>query len=156
MTGGSARSAICGGRLRATVSGSPTSASRQRKAARTATVRRVATRMGAQGNLIAARSIATSADGPRGGSERGGERDSNPRPPGPQPGALPTELPPPRRGQDSGGPCGILTARGPVAQWIERQASNLRAEVQFLPGPSSSGRPALSRSSPASPPPFLL
>ena len=24
---------------------------------------------------------------------------------------------------------------GPVAQWIERQASNLRAEVQFLPGP---------------------
>src|SRR4051794_13453554 len=28
---------------------------------------------------------------------KGGERDSNPRPPGPQPGALPTELPPPRR-----------------------------------------------------------
>ena len=27
-------------------------------------------------------------------------------------------------------------ANGPVAQWIERQASNLRAEVQFLPGPS--------------------
>jgi hypothetical protein len=27
---------------------------------------------------------------------QGGERDSNPRPPGPQPGALPTELPPPR------------------------------------------------------------
>src|SRR5215208_3362627 len=27
------------------------------------------------------------------------------------------------------------TAPGPVAQWIERQASNLRAEVQFLPGP---------------------
>jgi hypothetical protein len=27
---------------------------------------------------------------------RGGGRDSNPRPPGPQPGALPTELPPPR------------------------------------------------------------
>src|SRR3954468_7699658 len=26
----------------------------------------------------------------------GGGRDSNPRPPGPQPGALPTELPPPR------------------------------------------------------------
>ena len=34
---------------------------------------------------------------------------------------------------------------GPVAQWIERQASNLRAEVQFLPGPSSgvSGAPAV-------------
>src|SRR4051812_18645830 len=27
---------------------------------------------------------------------RGGGGDSNPRPPGPQPGALPTELPPPR------------------------------------------------------------
>jgi hypothetical protein len=26
-------------------------------------------------------------------------------------------------------------ANGPVAQWTERQASNLRAEVQFLPGP---------------------
>src|SRR6185503_3108480 len=25
--------------------------------------------------------------------------------------------------------------QGPVAQWIERQASNLRAEVRFLPGP---------------------
>ena len=34
------------------------------------------------------RSLATSG--------KGGERDSNPRPPGPQPGALPTELPPPR------------------------------------------------------------
>src|SRR3954471_6582281 len=29
----------------------------------------------------------------------GGGGDSNPRPPGPQPGALPTELPPPRSGQ---------------------------------------------------------
>ena len=34
---------------------------------------------------------------------RGGGRDSNPRPPGPQPGALPTELPPPRRSKDSAG-----------------------------------------------------
>src|SRR5438477_11872867 len=34
----------------------------------------------------------------------GGGGDSNPRPPGPQPGALPTELPPPRPEQDSGGP----------------------------------------------------
>src|SRR5918997_3402031 len=31
------------------------------------------------------------------GRRRGGGRDSNPRPPGPQPGALPAELPPPRR-----------------------------------------------------------
>ena len=30
----------------------------------------------------------------------GGGRDSNPRPPGPQPGALPTELPPPRSGTE--------------------------------------------------------
>ena len=30
------------------------------------------------------------------GRRRGGGRDSNPRPPGPQPGALPAELPPPR------------------------------------------------------------
>ena len=29
--------------------------------------------------------------------DEGGGRDSNPRPPGPQPGALPTELPPPRQ-----------------------------------------------------------
>ena len=35
----------------------------------------------------------------------GGGWDSNPRPPGPQPGALPTELPPPRgHPQDSGAP----------------------------------------------------
>src|SRR5438045_1593571 len=32
---------------------------------------------------------------PGAGALQGGERDSNPRPPGPQPGALPTELPPP-------------------------------------------------------------
>ena len=42
--------------------------------------------------------------------------------------------------------------QGPVAQWIERQASNLRAEVQFLPGPfdlfsasSSAQRAAVTR-----------
>src|SRR5437588_11576492 len=34
----------------------------------------------------------------------GGGGDSNPRPPAPQPGALPTELPPPRSAQDSDGP----------------------------------------------------
>src|SRR6266540_6846744 len=33
---------------------------------------------------------------------QGGGWDSNPRPPGPQPGALPAELPPPRETQDSG------------------------------------------------------
>ena len=43
---------------------------------------------------------------------RGGGRDLNPRPPGPQPGALPTELPPPRTAQNSRfGPC----VRGPAA-----------------------------------------
>ena len=84
---------------------------------------------------------------------KGGGRDSNPRPPGPQPGALPTELPPPRERQDTGAatsPCArraasAVTARrglgatvrplGPVAQWIERQTSNLRAKVRLLPGP---------------------
>ena len=61
----------------------------------------------------------------------GGGRDLNPRPPGSQPGALPTELPPPRArtGYRS-------DAHGPVAQWIERWTSNPRAEVRFLPGPS--------------------
>ena len=55
----------------------------------------------------------------------------NPRPPGSQPGALPTELPPPRA-------CTGYRAsqQGPVAQWIERWTSNPRAEVRFLPGPS--------------------
>src|SRR3954452_24992573 len=37
----------------------------------------------------------------RGRTTRGGGRDLNPRPPGPQPGALPTELPPPRSSKDS-------------------------------------------------------
>ena len=31
---------------------------------------------------------------------------------------------------------------GPVAQWIERQASNLRAEVRLLPGPYGTGSQA--------------
>src|SRR4029453_7469314 len=115
-----------------------------------------------QGNFIAGRSIPARADTLAGRRVRGGERDSNPRPPGPQPGALPTELPPPRRGQDSGERWGILTARGPVAQWIERQASNLRAEVQFLPGPCPRGRSPLGRSKfsgfppPRAPPPALV
>ena len=39
----------------------------------------------------------------QGPATRGGGGDSNPRPPGPQPGALPTELPPPRTGQSSPG-----------------------------------------------------
>ena len=40
-------------------------------------------------------------DGITGRGTRGGGRDLNPRPPGPQPGALPTELPPPRTAQNS-------------------------------------------------------
>ncbi len=35
---------------------------------------------------------------------------------------------------------GILGARGPVAQWIERQTSNLCAEVRLLPGPLRAAR----------------
>ena len=54
----------------------------------------------------------------------GGGRDSNPRPPGPQPGALPTELPPPRQrhivaaaGADSGGyPGRAMAAVGSLKQ----------------------------------------
>src|SRR5512133_4011546 len=46
------------------------------------------------------------------GRTRGGGRDLNPRPPGPQPGALPTELPPPRTAQNSRFP---PPRRGPAA-----------------------------------------
>src|SRR5215218_10260476 len=50
----------------------------------------------------------------------GGGRDSNPRPPGPQPGALPTELPPPRRGQNSLDQVRILSSRRfPGPAWDE-------------------------------------
>ena len=64
----------------------------------------------------------------------------NPRPPGSQPGALPTELPPPRArtGYRS-------DAHGPVAQWIERWTSNPRAEVRFLPGPFRRAQPCENR-----------
>src|SRR3954471_6856109 len=58
-------------------------------------------------------------------AREGGGRDSNPRPPGPQPGALPTELPPPSPHSVAGYPSFL----GPVAQRIERQPSKLRAEV---------------------------
>ena len=54
-------------------------------------------------------------------TEAGGGRGSNPRPPGPQPGALPTELPPPRGGQDSASNCGILTPRRPRSS-VDRAA----------------------------------
>ena len=43
---------------------------------------------------------------------RGGGRDLNPRPPGPQPGALPTELPPPRVTKDSFGLRLLVGLRG--------------------------------------------
>jgi hypothetical protein len=42
----------------------------------------------------------------RGRALRGDRWDSNPQPPGPQPGALPTELPPPRPTEDSRAPRG--------------------------------------------------
>ena len=62
------------------------------------------------------------------GVSRGERRDSNPRPPGPQPGALPTELRPPSRGQFSG-------ALGSVA-------SKLLA-LTFDDGPDPRGTPAV-------------
>src|SRR5205085_7605700 len=59
----------------------------------------------------------------------GGGRDSNPRPPGPQPGALPTELPPPRSGHRIAATLTILAARRfPGAAWAELQ------DVVYLEG----------------------
>jgi hypothetical protein len=70
----------------------------------------------------------------------GGGRDSNPRPPGPQPGALPTELPPPSGHSVARKQARYPLCAGPVAQRTERQPSKLRAEVRFLPGPCSASR----------------
>ncbi len=92
--------------------------------------------------LRAGRGESTSSRLPRSQARReGGGWDSNPRLPGPQPGALPTELPPPgpstishpRHGQaaTTGSPCyradsGRCYPRGrraPVAQWTEQRPS---------------------------------
>src|ERR671930_320692 len=56
--------------------------------------------------------------------KEGGGGDSNPRPTGPQPGALPTELPPPRAETGKLARRGKLVPDGPVAQRIERRTSN--------------------------------
>jgi hypothetical protein len=64
---------------------------------------------------------------PRFGQTKGGGWDSNPRPPGPQPGALPTELPPPRSGYRVPRRMPLYPLPGaPVAQWTERRTSNPR------------------------------
>ena len=74
--------------------------------------------------LLSITDLALSArDAPRTVELWGGRWDSNPRPPGPQPGALPAELRPPRRSQCSR--C-YARARAPVAQWTERRTSNPR------------------------------
>src|SRR5919108_5712663 len=68
-------------------------------------------------------------------SREGERRDSNPRPPGPQPGALPTELRPPRR---AGRPIGRVAARnlaarpGPAAAF---QRCRSRRPVACCSGP---------------------
>ena len=64
---------------------------------------------------------------------RGGGRDSNPRPPGPQPGALPTELPPPRPRQDSSAGLPVqLAAVPPVlsARWYEVGGRFIRPQAR--------------------------
>src|SRR6266536_6581847 len=91
-----------------------TATSVQRRAGATPSIRpilEIPDRAGQGGNVVGTRSLdcaqeaALSFPGPgptRGvlqsalARREGGGRDSNPRPPGPQPGALPTELPPPR------------------------------------------------------------
>jgi hypothetical protein len=60
-------------------------------------------------------------------TREGGGWDSNPRPPGPQPGALPTELPPPWTAQDSGVSSGVPSrSKAAVARssrpWSSRTA----------------------------------
>src|SRR5215218_857697 len=66
----------------------------------------------------------------------GGGRDSNPRPPGPQPGALPTELPPPRRGQNSLEPVRVLSSRRfPGPAWDELR------DVDYFDWPLTVERP---------------
>jgi hypothetical protein len=59
-----------------------------------------------------------------GPASRGGGWDSNPRPPGPQPGALPTELPPPREDHRIRG--ATVGPGAPVAQGTEQRTSNPR------------------------------
>src|SRR6187401_397162 len=48
-------------------------------------------------------------------------------------------------GSTWGAPIPSEAQHGPVAQRIERQASNLRAEVRLLPGPFRSSRPGAHR-----------
>ena len=66
---------------------------------------------GVEPPLAASKAAALSAElrGHDGWTVEGGGRDSNPRPPGPQPGALPTELPPPRAVIVSAAPSGAFT-----------------------------------------------
>jgi hypothetical protein len=61
----------------------------------------VATALPRYRRALARRSVTAHRAASEAGSQEGGGRDSNPRPPGPQPGALPTELPPPSGRQPS-------------------------------------------------------
>src|SRR5688500_16526610 len=68
---------------------------------------------------------------------QGGERDLNPRPPGPQPGALPTELPPPRVTKDSFGSAewGLFE---PIQQFVDGlEDRNCAGVEQLLPRPAA-------------------
>jgi hypothetical protein len=57
------------------------------------------------------------------------------RPAGPKPAASPSSATPAHGKNIGRSPQALHSARGPVAQWIERQTSNLRAEVRLLAGP---------------------
>jgi hypothetical protein len=78
----------------------------------------------------------------------GGGRDSNPRPPGPQPGALPTELPPPR--------AHIVSASSSGTVRSGELSARARAARRAPPGggaPRRSAEPARPRPCFSSPPP---
>src|SRR3954466_5448626 len=78
----------------------------------------------------------------------GERRDSNPRPPGPQPGALPTELRPPGDRESSGGVAGTEAAR-------ERGRGSPAEGPPRWPPLAATGRPAATGRSRSSPPSSL-
>ena len=90
----------------------------------------------------------------------GGERDSNPRPPGPQPGALPTELPPPRSGTsvaryEGGASLPELRERAILVQALGELLDHLLVEGGDVVGLAARDDPAVDddlRGRPRSPP----
>ena len=90
-------------------------------------------------------------------TREGGGWDSNPRPPGPQPGALPTELPPPWTAQDSGVSSGVPSTsksrRGGVRSRYRLQGSAVTPrEPCREPGALRRSGPPPLQDKPGSPP----